>query len=260
MKVIILCGGDGIRLKNQSNYSPKGMVYLDDKPILWHIMKRYSLFGFNDFILALGKNGKSIRDFFLNYNTQNNDLSFTINNPREVNYLNQTQEEDWKITLVNTGEDAHTGSRVYRCKKYIDDEVFMVTYSDCLSDVNLDTLIKYHQKNKNIATVTGVRPPFRYGEFEIKGEKVINFSPTSKLSALQGYVNGGFMIFNRKIFNHLNTYNECTLEKEVFKNLTKLKRLEVYKHDHFWQTLDNDREYLYLRKLCQENKRYWLMK
>ncbi|OGK12431.1 hypothetical protein A3C98_00460 [Candidatus Roizmanbacteria bacterium RIFCSPHIGHO2_02_FULL_37_15] len=260
MKVIILCGGEGIRLRNQIDYIPKGLVHIDNKPLLWHIMKRYSLFGFNEFILALGKYGHKIRNYFLNYSLYINDLGFTLGETYKPRYYNASQEESWKIILANTGDEAHTGARVFRCEKYIDSNEFMVTYSDCLSDVDLGKLLKQHKKNGKIATVTGVSPPFRYGEFIMKNNSVVDFNPTSKLSAIKGYVNGGFMVFNKKIFSYLNSYNECTLENEVFKKLTKKGSLDVYKHDKFWQPLDNDREFEYLKKLCEENKRFWLMK
>lgn len=260
MKVIILCGGEGIRLRHQLDHIPKGLVHIDNKPLLWHIMKRYSLFGFNEFILALGKHGHKIRNYFLNYSLYTNDVGFTLADSHKLTYYNANQEENWKIILANTGDEAHTGARVFRCQKYIDSDDFMLTYSDCLSDVDLGKLLKQHRKTGKIATVTGVRPPFRYGEFIMKNEKVLDFSPTSKLSAMRGYVNGGFAVFHNDIFKYLNSYNECVLENEVYKELVKKKQLEVYKHDGFWQCLDNDREYEYLKKLCEENKRYWLMK
>ena len=260
MKVVILCGGEGIRLRNQLDYTPKGLVHIDNKPLLWHIMKRYSLFGFNEFILALGKHGHKIRNYFLNYSFYTNDVGFTLSDSHKLNYYNAHQEENWKIILANTGDEEHTGARIFRCQKYIDTGDFMVAYSDCLSDVNIKELLKYHNKTGKIATVTGVKPPFRYGEFIMKKNIVVDFSPISKLTAMSGFVNGGFMVLNKKIFTYLNSYNECTLENEVFKELAKKRSLEVYKHDKFWQCLDNDREYEYLKKLCEENKRYWLMK
>lgn len=260
MKVVILCGGEGIRLKHQLEYIPKAMVRIDDKPMLWHVMKRYSLFGHNEFVLALGKNGQMIRDYFLNYNLNTNDIGFTINDPKKITYHNQSQEEDWKITLVNTGEAAHTGARLYRCGKYIDEDVFMLSYSDCLSDVNLEKLLDSHNSRKKIATVSGVLPPFRYGEFVLKSGKITDFSPTSKLTSIRGYVNGGFAIFSKRIFKYLNSYNECTLENEVYKKLVKENELNLYTHKGFWQCLDNDREFEYLKKLSEENKRYWLQK
>jgi len=260
MKVIILCGGEGIRLKNQLSYGPKGMVYIDNKPLIWHIMKRYALFGFNEFVLALGKNGQIIRDYFLNYNLYTNDVGFTLGKSDSLTYYNSNQEENWKITLANTGDEAHTGARVLRCQNYIDTDDFMVSYSDCLSDVNIDKLLKSHQKEKKVATITGVYPPFRYGEFIIKNNKAVDFLPVSKLSAMNGYVNGGFMVLNKKIFTYLNSYNECTLESEVFKTLTNKNELNFFEHPKFWQCLDNDREYESLKRLCEDNQRYWLVK
>ncbi|MDD4938208.1 MAG: sugar phosphate nucleotidyltransferase [Candidatus Shapirobacteria bacterium] len=260
MKLIILCGGDGIRLKNQLNYIPKGLVFIDNKPLIWHIMKRYSLFGFDEFVLALGKDGDKIRDYFLRYSLYTNDVEFVLGKSNNLNYFNLNQEENWKVTLVNTGDEAHTGSRIFRCKNYINDDDFMVTYSDCLSNVDINKLLKFHNSENKIATITGVCPPFRYGEFVINENRVVDYVSVSKLSAMRGYVNGGYMVFNKKIFNYLNGYNECTLESDVFKTLSKISELNVFKHDDFWQCLDNDREYEYLKKLSEENKRYWLIK
>lgn len=259
MKVVILCGGEGIRLRNQLHFMPKGLVRIDDKPILWHAMKRYSLFGFNEFVLALGKYGEMIRDYFFNYNLNTNDLEFTMGKPHEITYHSLSQEENWKITFVNTGEEAHTGARLFRCKNFVDDE-FMLTYSDCLTNVDFNKLYKQHKASKKIITVTGVMPPFRYGEFVVKKNKVVDYYPISKLSAIRGYVNGGFMVLRKKIFSFLSSFNESTLEDEVFKELVKKGELEVYKHNDFWQCLDNDREYIYLKGLCNRNKRFWLQK
>lgn len=260
MKVVILCGGEGIRLKNSTDYRPKGLVYIDDKPLLWHIMKRYSLFGFNEFVLALGKNSNKIRNYFLNYSLYTNDIGFVLGKSNNLTHYNSSQEENWKIIFANTGDEANTGTRIFRCQKYIDTDNFMVHYSDCLSDVDINKLLKLHLKEKKIATITGIYPSFRFGEFVVKNNKVVDFSPISKLSATQGYVNGGYMVFNKKIFNYLTSYNECTLESEVFKALTKKEEINIYKHAKFWQCLDDNREYEYLKKLCENNQRYWLDK
>ncbi len=260
MKVVILCGGEGIRLKHQQHFLPKALVEIDDMPIIWHIMKKYSTFGHKEFILALGRYGNLIRDFFINYKLYTNDVGFTLGDKNSLTYYNESREEDWKIFFVNTGDYAHTGARLSRCKSYIDSEEFMLTYSDCLSDVDLDKLIKYHRKSKTTITVTGVLPPFRYGEFILKNGKITGYESTSKLEASRGCVNGGFMVINKNIFDYLNSYNECTLENEVFKEMVKKNDLNLYKHDGFWQCLDNDREYEYLKSLCLANKRVWLEK
>jgi len=260
MKVVITCGGEGIRLKHQLAYIPKGLVYIDDKPLLWHIMKRFSLFGFNEFVLALGKNGNMIRDYFLRYNLYTNNIEFTIRRPMDIRYYNQSQEEDWKISFVNTGESANTGARLARCQKYIDTDDFLFTYSDCLSNVDLEKLSRRHTQAKKVATVTGVMPPFRYGEFIMRSGKAVQYAAESKLMASQGCVNGGFVVFNKKIFSQLSSYNECVLENGVYKSLVKKKQIEVFQHKGFWQCLDNDREHEYLKKLCESNKRVWLEK
>lgn len=259
MQVVILCGGDGIRLKTQNDFMAKAMVFIDDKPMIWHVMKRYSLFGHNEFLLALGKYGDKIRDYFLNYNFYTNDIEFKMGKLDKINYHSLSQEENWKITLVNTGEEARTGARLARCKNYLEND-FMLAYSECLSNVDLDKLLQKHRETKKTVTVTGVIPPFRYVELMMKNDRVVNFTPVSKLKARHGYVNGGFMVLTKKIFGYLTSFNECTLENEVFQELIKKNELGIYKHDDFWQGLDNDREFSYLKKLCQENKRYWLQK
>jgi glucose-1-phosphate cytidylyltransferase len=257
MKVVILCGGDGIRLKEDLNFIPKGMVFIDDKPIIWHIMKRFSLFGYNDFVLALGKNGNYIREYFLKYNLYTNDIEFNLGNKCTSRSMSTNLEENWNIVFANTGDDAATGARLSRCRQYVDDD-FFVTYSDCLADVDIDKLYKQHIKYNKILTVTGIKPPFRYGEFIIKKNEVIDFLPISYLTAVNGFVNGGYMVFNNKIFNYLSSLSECTLESDIFKKLALDGQICVHQHIKFWQCLDNDREYEYLKKLCVSNKRYWL--
>ncbi|MGD9129858.1 MAG: sugar phosphate nucleotidyltransferase [Candidatus Woesebacteria bacterium] len=260
MKIIILCGGNGIRLRNQLSFIPKALIKIDDKPIIWHIMKRYSIFGFNQFVLALGKQGNQIRDYFLNYHRYVNDIQFTIGQSERFISHSSSQEEDWQITFVNTGEIANTGARLSRCEKHIYTDNFMLSYSDCLSNIDFDQLLAEHKKNNKITTVSGVMPPYRYGEFVIKKNQVTDYHPMAKLQASKGYVNGGFMVFNKEIFKYLNSYNECTLENKIFKNLVKNKELNVYKHNGFWQCLDNDRELDYLKMLCDKNQRFWLQK
>ncbi|MDO8610953.1 MAG: sugar phosphate nucleotidyltransferase, partial [bacterium] len=200
MKVVILCGGEGIRLKNDLEYIPKGMVFIDDKPLLWHVMKHFSLFGYNEFVLALGKNGNLIRDYFLNYNLYTNDIELKLDINGNSKCLSVSQEDNWNIIFANTGDSASTGARLSRCKKYIEDDAFFVCYSDCLSDINIDNLYKFHKKNNRILSISGIRPPFRYGEFIVKNNKVVDYLSISSLIAINGFVNGGYMIFNKGIF------------------------------------------------------------
>lgn len=259
MTTVILCGGQGLRLNDSLTFIPKGMVKIGHRPILWHVMKIYSQYGHNDFILALGKGGYLIRDYFLNYNKNINDITLMLGES-QIEYKTQHQETDWKITFVETGEEAGTGARIFRCKQYVESKKFMVTYSDCLVDININDLLKYHDKSDKIATVTGVMPPYRYGEFIMKDNQPIDYKASSRLKSPHGWVNGGFMVFKQKIFEYLNSFNECILENEVFNELVKNREISIYPHNDFWQCLDNNREYLYLNELCDRNLEYWLFK
>lgn len=257
MKTVILCGGSGIRLQSFLEYIPKAMVKIDHRPMIWHVMKSFARYGHNDFVLALGAGGEMIRDYFLNYDLFNNDISISLEF-NQVKKISQHQERAWNITLVDTGEAAGTGARLARCRKYLEGERFFLTYSDCLANIAIDKLLSQHEKNGQIATVSGVNPPYRYGEFIMDGDRVDAWHEVSKLSSKNGWVNGGFMVFESSIFNYINPLSECTIEKEVFGNLVKNRQLGVYKHDGFWQCLDNEREYQLLKNLCKNNLEYWL--
>lgn len=259
MKTLILCGGKGTRLGNESNYIPKAMVKVGHKPVIWHVMKRYALAGHNDFILALGSKGEMIRDYFTRYEYYTNDIKVTLANS-SIENLSAHQETDWSVTLVDTGINAMSGARIDRCKQYIDDDEFMVTYSDSVANVDLKKLIAFHKKSKKIATVTGVIPLYRETEFLLKDKVVTGFYHVKKEKhiASERYINGGYMVFNRKFFSYLNSFNECRLETEVFLNLIKDNQLAVFPHYGFWRWLDTDRDYLYLNELADKNKMYWL--
>lgn len=257
MKVVILCGGEGVRLNNSLDFIPKGMVKIGHRPLLWHVMKIYSKYGFNEFVLALGAGGNIIRDYFIHYDEIVNDLTLTLGQSK-LEYRTKNQEEDWKITFVETGEESGTGARLFRCQKYLGDDDFLLTYSDCLADIDIEKLINFHNINNKIATTSGVLPPFRYGEFILKENIPVEYREVSKLRGSEGFVNGGFMVFSSGIFNYLTPYNECVLEKEVFKNLVKDGQINIFEHNGFWQCLDNNREYDFLNKLVAENSESWL--
>ena len=257
MKAVILCGGKGVRLNNAWEPIPKAMVRIGHRPMIWHVMKIFSKVGITEFVLALGSGGEKIREYFINYNLFTNDLTVELGKQQVV--LNSAhQEKDWKVTLVDTGEAAGTGARLFRCRDYIKDENFFVAYSDCLADVKLDRVLEEHQKSGRIATVTGVLPPFRYGEFIVADKQVVSYNEVSHLKSLGGWVNGGFMVFSPGIFNYLEPYNECILEKNIFPRLVADKQLNVSEHTGFWQCLDNDRELNYLNQLCSNNTEPWL--
>lgn len=259
MKCVILCGGQGIRLNNSLNFIPKGMVKIGHRPLLWHVMKIFSQYGFTEFVLALGQNGQIIRDYFLHYDENINDLSITLGEAKVV-YNSRHQEEKWKITFVETGEISGTGARLFRCQKYLGNEDFLVTYSDCLADIDINKLAEFHKHHGKAATVSGVMPPFRYGEFTMENNTPIAYSNLSRLKSPNGWVNGGFMVFAPEIFSYLTPYNESVLEKEVFTQLVKDKQIGVFKHSGFWQCLDNDRECQYLNQLAEKNSEFWLQK
>ncbi len=259
MKVVILCGGKGIRFEDSLDFIPKGMVRIGHRPLLWHVMKMYSRYGYNEFILALGVGGESVRDYFLQYNENINDLTLILGQPK-LTYNTQNQEEDWKITFVETGEESGTGARLFRCQKYLDTEDFLLAYSDCLADIDIEKLVSFHKTQNRIATVSGVFPPFRYGEFIMEEGKPISYKRISKLHSQNGLVNGGFMVLKNKIFDYLTPYNECILENEVFENLVKDNKINIFEHNGFWQCIDNDRDRKWLNKSFAENSEFWLFK
>jgi len=257
MKVVILCGGNGIRLRDSLEFIPKAMVKIGHRPMLWHVMKIYAKYGFTDFVLALGNGGNLIKDYFMNYDVNVNDVTIKLGQKDYVS-RSEHQEKNWRITFVDTGDQAGTGARISRCQDYLAEDDFLVAYSDCLADINIQKLLDDHKKSDKITTVTGVMPHFRYGEFIVNDNEAVKWNEISNLKSRVGWVNGGFMAFNKKIFKYLAPFNECVLEKEVYAKLVDDKQINVYKHEGFWQELDNDREYNFLRDLCEKNSEFWL--
>lgn len=259
MKTIILCGGKGTRLGSEATYIPKAMVKIGHRPVVWHVMKRYALAGHNNFILALGSKGDMIRDYFTRYAYYTNDIQVTLGK-NIVEELMQHQEVDWKVTLVDTGVLAMSGARIGRCKQYIEEEDFMVTYADAVANVDIKKLIAFHKKSKKLVTVTGVIPLYREFEFVVKNNEIVGYYGTKKEKTVgpQRYINGGYMVCNKKIFSYLSSFNECQLETEVFSQLLKDKQLNIFPHYGFWRWLDGDRDYTYLNELADKNKMYWL--
>jgi glucose-1-phosphate cytidylyltransferase len=257
MSVVILCGGNGIRLEGEASYIPKGMVRVGQRPVIWHIMKRYSLFGYSKFILALGTKGEMIRDYFLNYESYTNDTEVTLGRG-DVRHLTRNLESDWDITMVDTGEQASSGARIARCASYIDTDDFMMTYSDNVANIDFTKLLAFHRENKKIVTITGAIPPYREQEFQVKDGIAVGYFDAMKAKSQERYINGGFMVASKKLFSHLTTFNECRLESEVFGKLIEDRQLAVYSHHGFWRWLDTDRDHRYLNDLVDKNKMYWL--
>jgi glucose-1-phosphate cytidylyltransferase len=257
MKTLLLCGGRGVYDHESHVRIPKGMLMLGDRPILWHIMKTFSIYSYNDFVLALGDGGQYIRNFFLQYVSQLQDIELTISDGT-IKTLNQLPEENWMVKFVDTGRNAHTGSRIARCRRYVENESFIISYSDCLCNVNIPELLAYHRKQGKIVTITGVQPPSRFGTFFTDNLQVTGYSSTTKLVTKGGFINGGFMIAEPSLFDYLTPYNECTLENEVFSQLAYEGQVAVFPHDGYWQAVDTERDMLVLNELYQVNKRPWL--
>jgi len=253
MKVIILCGGMGTRLREETEYKPKPMVEIGGKPILWHIMKIYSHYGYKDFILALGYKGNVIRDYFLNYFYYNNDITIQLGNKEEIIVHNHHDEEDWRVTLVDTGTNSMTGYRVKIAGKYIEEDRFMLTYGDAVANVNIKDLVEFHIKTDTIGTVTGVYPPSRFGDLKVQENKVIAFKEKAKIISDDRIINGGFFVFKKEFLNYIPDDPTIDLEKQPLEKLTEENQLSVYRHTGFWQCMDTYRDYMYLNNLWEKN-------
>jgi len=240
-------------------YIPKGMVRLGYRPVLWHIMKRFALAGHTDFILALGAKGEMIRDYFLHYDRYVTDAKVSLGSGR-VELLTRHQEEKWNITFVDTGDSANSGARIHRVKDYITGDDFFVTYSDTLANVDMDALVRFHKKVGKTLTLTGVIPPYREGEVVVDDHIVRGQydAKKDKMANRQRYVNGGYMVANRKLLSYLSSFGECRLESEVFAQLISKRQLALFAHHGFWRWLDTDRDYLHLLDLVDKNSMYWL--
>lgn len=254
-KVVILCGGMGTRLREETEFRPKPMVDVGGRPILWHIMKIYAHYGFRDFVLCLGYKGDIIKRYFLDYETISNDFTVRLGRGNEVQYHSDHAEDGWAVTLAETGHAAMTGARVKRIAKYIDREEFLLTYGDGVADVDVRRLLSFHCDHGKIGTVTGVRPPSRFGELLTDRERVVEFSEKPLVS--QGYINGGFFVFHRRFFDYLSDDDDCVLEREPLEHLAKDGELIMYPHAGYWQCMDTYRDLQVLNEAWQLNRAPW---
>ncbi len=254
MQVVILAGGQGTRLREETEYRPKPLVEIGGHPIIWHIMKLYARYGFLEFIVCLGYKGNLIKEYFLNYEAMNNDFSIDLGNPSQITYHNAHQEQNFRVTLVNTGLETMTGGRVAKVQKYINESFFMVTYGDGLANINIKELVEFHQSHGKIGTVTTVRPLSRYGVLDVDKEaRVLKFGEKIKEDKM---VSAGFFVFERRVFDYLSEEN-CILEKGPLEKLATEGELMSYHHPGFFYAMDTFKEYQELNKIWDSGQAPW---
>ena len=252
MKAVILAGGSGSRISEETYLKPKPLIEIGGMPILWHIMKSYSLYGINEFVICCGYKGYLIKEYFANYFLHMSDVTFDIeDNKMEVH---QKFAEPWKVTLVDTGLNTMTGGRLKRVQKYLEGERFCFTYGDGLSNVNISNLINFHNDKKTIATITAVKPPGRFGRLNIENERVIDFK--EKPSGDGNWINGGFFVLESRVFDYIEG-DSTTWEQEPLENLARENQLSAYKHLSFWHPLDTLRDKNHLERLWKSRKAPW---
>jgi glucose-1-phosphate cytidylyltransferase len=253
MKVVILAGGLGTRISEETHLKPKPMIEIGDKPILWHIMKTYSYHGFNDFVICLGYKGYLIKEYFSNYFLHNSDVTFDVKNQQVE--VHQNTAEPWRVTLVDTGADTMTGGRVKRIAPYVYNETFMLTYGDGLADIDIKALVKFHQLHGKVATVTAVQPSGRFGAMDITDKhEVIAFQ--EKPEGDGAWINGGFFVLEPQIFDYIDG-DAIFFEHEPLQNLAKEGALKAYRHNKFWQPMDTLRDKSTLEELWASGKAPW---
>jgi glucose-1-phosphate cytidylyltransferase len=253
MKLVILAGGFGTRLGNLTSSVPKPMVQIGGKPIIWHIMKTYASYGIKDFIICLGYKGDVIKDYFLHYESINNDFTIDLGN-NNLFFHNFHDEKEWKVTLVDTGINTLKGGRLKRIENFLDDDINLLTYGDGLADIDIKSLIEFHKENDKIVTISGVKPPARFGELVADGNILTSFEEKAQTS--QGLINGGYMVFNKELFNYLSVEENCDLESGVFEDLATQGKIAVFKHNGLWACMDSERDLNYLENQWKNNP-FW---
>ena len=254
MKVVILAGGYGTRISEESRFKPKPMITIGEYPILWHIMKLFSAYGYNDFIICTGYKSNIIKNYFLNYYFYQSDVTVDFNNFKEI-IIHETNAEAWRVTMVETGLDTMTGGRVRRIRKYVDGNTFMLTYGDGLADIDLQKLVHYHQAHGKLATVTAVQPKGRFGALSLGNDgKVEAFQ--EKLTGDGAWVNGGFFVLQPEVFDYIDG-DETVFEREPLESLAAEGELMAFKHSGFWHPMDTLRDRQYLEELWNKGKPPW---
>ncbi len=257
MKLVILCGGMGTRIRDANESLPKPLLPIGGRPILWHIMKGYACHGIKDFVLCLGYKGWLIKEFFLNYRSMTSDLRVTLGANGATEFLTPSSEDGWRVTLADTGEATMTGGRLAAVRRYVEgDDLVMCTYGDGVADIDVSRLISFHRKHGKIATVTAVRPPGRFGELAITEGVVSEFNEKPQTSA--GFINGGFFVFDAKrIWNYVSSAAETVLEREPMRRLIDSGELRAFEHTGFWQPMDTLREFNMLNEMWSSGHAPW---
>ena len=255
MQVVILCGGFGTRLREETEFKPKPMVKIGERPILWHIMKHYAHHGITEFVLVLGHKGEAIKEYFYNYELLNSDVTLELGQRDSFEIHNRHDEAGWRITLAETGERTLKGGRLKRVERYITGETFMMTYGDGVSDVDLSTLLDWHRSHGRLATVTGVSPISRFGELRLSGDRVTSFS--EKPEQTSDHINAGFFVFNRGVFDYLTPDENCDFEFGAMEQIARDNELMIYRHGGFWACMDTQRDVDYLNDLWNRDEAPW---
>ncbi|MEW6281048.1 MAG: glucose-1-phosphate cytidylyltransferase [Candidatus Eremiobacterota bacterium] len=255
MKVVILCGGLGMRLREETEFRPKPLVEVGGRPILWHIMKHYAAHGFREFVLCLGYKGELLKHYFLNYHLLNSSFTVELGHPPRVELHSNSQEDGWKVTLVDTGPLAQTGARLKRVERFVTEPHWLMTYGDGVCDVNLNELIAFHHREGRLATVTGVRPPARFGEIAMEGTAAREFR--EKPQTTDGRISGGFFVLDRRVFDYLEDEDSCNFEKGPLSRIADEGQLTVYCHEGFWQCMDTYRDLVLLNDLWNSGEAPW---
>jgi glucose-1-phosphate cytidylyltransferase len=254
MKTVIFAGGMGTRISEESVLKPKPMIEIGGKPILWHIMKIYAHYGINEFVLCLGYKGNIIKDYFYHFNSNNSDFTVDLCND-DIIFHNKNRIELWKVTLVDTGLDTLKGARIKRIEQYLDDDLNCLTYGDGVSNVHINKLIEFHKSHGKLITITGVKPPSMFGEIIEEDGKVLSFEEKPQTS--KGLINGGYMVFHRKMLDYLSTDKNCDFEFGPLEKMAKEGQVMTYKHNGFWECADTLRDLENLNKLWMNNQAAW---
>ncbi len=257
MQTVLLCGGLGTRMREETEFRPKPMVPVGKYPILWHIMKTYAHYGHTDFILALGYKGEMIKDYFVNYEWMNNDVTLELGKPENMQIHHNHDEAGWKITLADTGAENLKGSRLKQVEKYLIGDTFMMTYGDGVANIDINALLDFHHSHGKMVTLTGISPTSQFGELKLDGEKVLSFQEKPKASENTGFVNAGYFVCNRKLLDYLSLEASCDLEFGAIEKIAQEGELMMYCHKKFWACMDTIRDTERLNKLWDTNQAEW---